>query len=70
MKNLTERETEILEHVAQGEKRSNIAAALQISLRTVNFHVGNATRKLGAVNCNSAVAKFQFMRGAHHWGCR
>jgi LuxR family transcriptional regulator, quorum-sensing system regulator BjaR1 len=53
---LTEREVQILALSAAGKSAAEIADALAISERTVNFHIGTAKRKLGAVNKTHAVA--------------
>jgi DNA-binding NarL/FixJ family response regulator len=44
---LSEREREILAHVAQGERNDDIATALFISPQTVQTHVRNVLGKLG-----------------------
>lgn len=46
-KTLTPREWEILHRVASGETSRQIALALNISVRTVEWHRGNLMRKLG-----------------------
>ena len=46
MAELSEREKEILGHVVRGEMNKEIAAALNINLRTVKLHRTNLTRKL------------------------
>lgn len=51
---LSSREIEVLTWVASGKSSSVIAALLGISARTVNFHVENAVRKLGAANRSQA----------------
>ncbi|WP_235831465.1 response regulator [Gordonia zhaorongruii] len=43
---LTDRETEVLRHVAKGMSSRQIATRLQISPRTVENHVGASLRKL------------------------
>ena len=45
-KDLTEREMEVLSHVIRGRMNKEIAAALDINLRTVKLHRTNITRKL------------------------
>lgn len=54
---LTARESECLMLVAQGKTDEEIAAMLEISPRTVRFHVGNAKAKLGVSTRVQAVAK-------------
>ena len=43
---LSEREKEVLSHVVQGRMNKEIAATLDINLRTVKLHRTNITRKL------------------------
>jgi two-component system nitrate/nitrite response regulator NarL len=47
MKSLTEREREILQHLANGKSNKAIALALQISPDTVKLHVRHILSKLG-----------------------
>ena len=47
---LSRREAEILQHVIMGEKNLDIAEGLQISPRTVKFHIRNLLKKVGARN--------------------
>jgi DNA-binding NarL/FixJ family response regulator len=47
---LTEREEEVLNHVAKGSTNTEIADALFISLSTVKFHLASVMTKLGARN--------------------
>lgn len=44
---LTPREREVLDRLAQGESRTEMAARLHISVRTVDGHLGAVLRKLG-----------------------
>ena len=44
---LTERETEVLRHLAMGKSNKEIAAALVIAEKTVRTHVSNILSKLG-----------------------
>lgn len=44
---LTDRECEVMGWVAQGKSSHDIGALINISERTVNFHVNNVIRKLG-----------------------
>jgi len=52
---LTDREQEVLEHLAQGKKNKDIAAELFITERTVKFYVSAILGKLGASNRTEAV---------------
>ncbi len=45
--NLTERQRQILALLANGSSTKNIAKELNISMKTVEFHKANITRKLG-----------------------
>jgi two-component system, NarL family, nitrate/nitrite response regulator NarL len=47
---LTDREREILEHVAEGDSNKEIAVRLQISEKTVKHHMTNILQKLQARN--------------------
>ena len=53
---LTLREREVLWWAAQGKSALDIAAILQITKRTVDEHIQNAARRLGAANRTQAVA--------------
>jgi len=53
---LSTREMEVLDWLKQGKSSWDISVILDISERTVNFHVYNITRKLGATNRPQAVA--------------
>ena len=52
---LTEREEEVLSHLAQGKKNKDIATELFITERTVKFYVSAILGKLGASNRTEAV---------------
>jgi len=54
---LTEREIEVLEHIASGASNQDIAEALVISLGTVKSHVHRLMNKLDAQNRTDAVNK-------------
>lgn len=45
---LTPREREVLAFLATGRRNAEIAAALSVSVRTVEFHIGHLLQKLGA----------------------
>jgi NarL family two-component system response regulator LiaR len=51
---LTERETEVLQHLAQGKSNKEIAAALVIAEKTVRTHVSNILAKLGVTSRTQA----------------
>jgi LuxR family transcriptional activator of conjugal transfer of Ti plasmids len=53
---LTTREVECLRLAALGHTSGECAAALQVSIRTVEFHLANVCEKLGAPNRIRAVA--------------
>jgi DNA-binding CsgD family transcriptional regulator/tetratricopeptide (TPR) repeat protein len=53
---LTEREREILRHVAAGRSNSQIGMDLFISPKTVSVHVSNLLRKIGVANRVQAAA--------------
>ena len=54
---LTDREREILDHVARGEANGSIARALSLSPRTVANHVSNVLSKLQAVDRAQAIIR-------------
>tara|TARA_E500000075_G_scaffold93430_1_gene84861 strand:- start:171 stop:806 length:636 start_codon:yes stop_codon:yes gene_type:complete len=55
--NLSDREIEVLEQLATGLNVQEIADALDITVRTVNFHLGNTYKKLEVQSQSAAVAK-------------
>jgi LuxR family transcriptional regulator len=59
---LTAREVEVLRWTADGKTSGEVGEILQISERTVNFHVTNSLAKLGAVNKTAGVVKAAMMR--------
>ena len=59
---LTEREIDVLKHVANGESNQQIAEALHLSERTVGTHVTNILGKLGLENRTQA-ALYALRRG-------
>jgi two-component system, NarL family, response regulator len=54
---LTDREIEVLEHLARGLSREDIASALQISAETVKSHMKSILPKLHAADRTEAVAR-------------
>lgn len=55
--NLSERETEILQKIANGTGYKNIADELFISIHTVRYHIRNIYEKLQVHNQSEAVSK-------------
>ena len=60
--NLTSRQREILVLLADGKTAKQIAQQLHISVKTVEFHKANITRKLG-VHTTSDLIKFALAQG-------
>jgi len=60
--NLTTRQREILVLLAAGQSTRHIAQQLNISMKTVEFHKANITRKLG-VHTTSELVKFALSEG-------
>ena len=56
LESLSERELEILQHVASGLSNQHVADKLVIGVGTVNWHVSRIYRKLGVHNRTQAVA--------------
>lgn len=54
---LTAREREVLRWTAEGKTAYEVGQILAVSDRTVNFHINNAIRKLGASNKIQATVK-------------
>lgn len=52
---LSSREVEILTLLANGSSSKEVASALYLSKRTVDFHLGNAYQKLGVGNRVQAI---------------
>jgi DNA-binding NarL/FixJ family response regulator len=59
---LTDRQREILFLLAQGETSKKIAPQLNISIKTVEFHKANITRKVG-VHTTADLIKFALAHG-------
>jgi DNA-binding NarL/FixJ family response regulator len=55
---LTKRELEVLDLMAQGATNAQIGDRLFIAMSTVQTHVKNVLRKLGARNRTEAVARY------------
>ncbi|MCZ2122726.1 MAG: response regulator transcription factor [Anaerolineales bacterium] len=52
---LSQREREVLQHLAAGEDNKSIAAALSISLKTIEFHVTSILKKLELNSRNEVI---------------
>ena len=52
---LTNRELEILKWVKDGKSNSQISEIMGLSVKTIEYHVGNLLKKLGAANRTTAV---------------
>lgn len=59
---LTSREIEVLRWTADGKTSSEVGEIMNISERTVNFHVNNSLEKLGAANKTAGVIKAALLR--------
>ncbi len=59
---LSEREIEILSHVAIGKSNREIATELYVAIGTVKAHINNVFRKLSARNRTEAVARARELR--------
>ena len=53
---LTTRETDALTWVAAGKSDAEIAGIMDLSRKTINFHIENAKRKLGYTSRVTAIA--------------
>jgi DNA-binding NarL/FixJ family response regulator len=53
---MTEREVEVLRHIAAGESNREIAERLSLSVRTIERHIENLYRKIGARSKAEATA--------------
>jgi DNA-binding NarL/FixJ family response regulator len=60
---LTQREAEVLRHIAKGESNKQIARALDLSVRTVETHRLNIKRKLG-IEGQAELIRFAVQREA------
>lgn len=59
---LTAREVEVLRWTADGKTSGEIGQIMDISERTVNFHINNSLEKLGANNKTAGVIKAAMLR--------
>ena len=59
---ITDREAEVLRRMALGHSNKEIAAALELSVKTVEVHKANAMRKLG-LRGRIDVVRFALLRG-------
>lgn len=59
---LTAREIEVLRWTADGKTSSEVGQIMNISERTVNFHINNSLEKLSAVNKTACVIKAAMLR--------
>ena len=57
LNDLTLREVEVLRWCAEGNTAEEVGDVLTLKSRTVNFHIKNAVRKMGARNKMSAVVQ-------------
>ncbi|MEZ4730576.1 MAG: response regulator transcription factor [Caldilineaceae bacterium] len=61
-KPLSERETEVLRLIAWGQSNKEIAAALGLSVKTVEYYKANATEKLGLPS-RTAIVRYALAQG-------
>jgi LuxR family transcriptional regulator, quorum-sensing system regulator SolR len=60
--NLTAREIDVLRWTADGKTSGEVGQIMNITERTVNFHINNSLLKLGAVNKTAGVIKAAMLR--------
>ena len=60
--NLSDRETEVLRHIALGYSNKEIAALLSLSVKTVEAHKANAMRKLD-MHSRIDIVRYAILRG-------
>jgi DNA-binding NarL/FixJ family response regulator len=63
---LTEREIEVVRLLARGLQTKQVARNLQISVKTADFHVQNAYRKMG-VSTRAGATLFAMQHGLVTW---
>jgi DNA-binding NarL/FixJ family response regulator len=56
---LTQRELEVLRHVAEGRSNAEVARILWVTEQTIKFHLSNVYRKLGVANRTHACRRAQ-----------
>jgi DNA-binding NarL/FixJ family response regulator len=64
---ITDRESEVLRHIARGYSNKEIAAQLDLSVKTVEVHKANAMRKLG-FRGRIDIVRFAILQGWMHDG--
>jgi DNA-binding NarL/FixJ family response regulator len=64
---LTEREVQVIGLLTRGYATKQVAAALQISVKTADRHVQNAYAKIG-ISSRAAAALFAMEHGLVAWG--
>jgi DNA-binding NarL/FixJ family response regulator len=64
---ITDREAEVLRHIARGYSNKEIAAQLDLSVKTVEVHKANAMRKLG-FRGRIDIVRFAILQGWMHDG--
>ena len=57
LEQLTDRELQVLQLVAAGNRNRQIAETLKVSVKTVEFHLSNILGKLGAQSRTEAVVR-------------
>jgi DNA-binding NarL/FixJ family response regulator len=62
---VSERESEVLRLIASGYSNKEIAARLSLSVKTVEAHKANATRKLG-LNGRIDIVNYAVLQGWLH----
>jgi DNA-binding NarL/FixJ family response regulator len=62
---LTNREEEVLGHLALGRTNAEIAAELQLSVHAIKFHLQQVFRKLGVANRTEAAVYYTARLGRH-----
>jgi DNA-binding NarL/FixJ family response regulator len=68
---LTPRQLDILEHLVRGDSNKRIALDLNVTERTIKFHVSEIMQRLGASSRTEVVAfamRHRLVRGANTWG--